>query len=54
MKKAKENISLFIAVVIALVLLVTADHYGLPNKWQTAIFGTIVPFWAVVALYPLR
>jgi 4-hydroxybenzoate polyprenyltransferase len=54
MKKAKENISLLVTVTITVALLVIADRYGLSHKWQTAIFGTMVPFWALVAVYPLR
>jgi len=47
-KKAKENISLLVTAAIALALLITADHYGLPHKWQTAIFGMMVPFEAKI------
>jgi hypothetical protein len=45
----RENISLAIGAVIFLVLMILADRAGFPRKWRTAIFGTVVPFWATVA-----
>jgi hypothetical protein len=54
MTKVRENLSIFAAAAITLALLVIADHYGLPHKWQTAIFGTVVPFTVVVLWCPLR
>jgi len=54
MKKAKENLSVALGVTITLVLAVEAYRLGLPKKWETAIYGTTVPFAFVTASYPLR
>jgi len=54
MKNAKENLSLVVALAVMLCVLMFADHNGLPHKWHTAIFGTVLPFWVAVARCPLR
>ena len=54
MNKKQENLSLFAIGAFTLALLIIADHYGLPHKWRTAIFGTTVPFPIVAACYSRR
>jgi hypothetical protein len=41
---SRENIGIFVGMVISLVLAKIADRRGLPHKWYPAIFGTTVPF----------
>ncbi|MGB6822662.1 MAG: hypothetical protein WBE21_11325 [Candidatus Acidiferrales bacterium] len=50
----KQNLIIWTTGLIALALVILADHNGLPQKWHTAIFGTVAPFGFVVAIYPRR
>lgn len=50
----KENFILILCLVVTLVLAVVVYRNGLSRKWNTAIFGTVVPFGVVLARYPLR
>jgi|SRR6185437_5023350 len=53
-RSTKENIIVGLCMVATLALLILADRNGLPQKWHTAIFGTVAPFGFVVATYPRR
>jgi hypothetical protein len=42
-----------LGICLCLVAFATAwitDHAGMPQKWQAAIVGALVPFWAVVSI----
>ena len=50
----KENFILGLCAAATLALVLIADHNGLPQKWHTAIFGTVAPFCIVLMCYPSR
>jgi hypothetical protein len=50
----RENFILGLCGAAMLALVLIADHNGLPQKWHTAIFGTVAPFCIVLMCYPLR
>ena len=52
MKLTKENVAIAVALAILFPLLILLDHFGLPHKWQTAVFATLVPFASVAGLTP--
>jgi len=39
-----ENLGAVLGALVALALVILADRRGLPHKWHTAIYGTIVSF----------
>jgi len=45
---SRENIGILIGTIIAVALAIIADDRGMPHKWHTAIFGTVVPFGVVL------
>ncbi len=42
------------ALILALALAVVFDNRGMPQKWHTAIFGTVVPFMTVIMILRWR
>jgi hypothetical protein len=50
----RENIGVFVAVLIALAFATMTDRIGMPHKWHVAILVTIAPFAVVVLSYRLR
>jgi hypothetical protein len=50
----RENFIVGLCAAATLALVLIADHNGLPRKWHTAIFGTVVPFSFVLASYASR
>jgi hypothetical protein len=51
---SRENIGIVIGMLITLALATITDRRGMPHKWHTAIFGTILPFMVVILSFPLR
>ena len=51
---SRENIAYFAMGVVTLALAIIADNRGMPHKWHTAIFGTVVPFTCIVISLPSR
>lgn len=50
----RENFGIVIGAFVALALVTITDRRGLPHKWHTAIFGTIVPFGFVMSRFRMR
>jgi small basic protein len=50
----KENVILVLGILIGLAIVRMMDKSGMPQKWHAAVFGTIVPFGAVIASYQMR
>ena len=48
----RENVGLVICAVVFLVLMILADRAGLPRKWRTAAYGTVLPSWVVITFFP--
>jgi len=49
-----ENFGIVIGALVALALVTITDRRGMPHKWHTAIFGTIVPFGFVMSRFRMR
>ena len=49
-KSWAENTILIIMCIITFVAARILDNAGMPQKWHAAIFGTLVPFAAVVSI----
>jgi hypothetical protein len=45
---SRENVGLFMMGVVTVALMIIVEYKGMPDKWLTAIFGTVVPFTVVV------
>src|ERR1700740_3287887 len=50
----RDNIGLASGALAAVGLAIITDNRGMPHKWHTAIFGTVLPFLLVILTYPLR
>lgn len=49
-----ENALVLLGVVLAVAAVRIADRTGLPQKWHSAVLGTIVPFLVVAWFYRAR
>ena len=45
-----ENLVIVVVSITAVIMAITLDKAGMPHKWHTAIFGTLVPFTTVLLL----
>lgn len=45
-----ENAIIAIVSVAAVLMAIILDKAGMPHKWHTALFGTLVPFTTVILL----
>jgi hypothetical protein len=50
LKPWMENVIIAIVSVAAVLMAIVLDKAGMPHKWHTAIFGTLVPFTTVTLL----
>lgn len=53
-RSKRDNLILGVGLVITLGFIVISMRIGLPGKWNTVAFGTLVPFVVAVQTYPRR
>jgi len=46
-----DNIIIAISAAIVLMVAVTMDSWGMPQKWDAAIFGNLLPFAVTITGY---
>jgi hypothetical protein len=49
-KGSIENVLVVIFAILAFIIAGVTDNAGMPQKWHTVIFATLVPFGAIISI----